>query len=210
MVYATRFIFNHRWFAHVPHHQLIDVYPIFYGSGTEEFGQCFVTQQGEERVCPAQMETIRALLNVLRGRPSLILQHLAIPKRVQANVQSVLKDVDVVAGWGVTHFTPGESDAQWCLIQKIINAWTYKVRALKKNKSVRREEYVVEDVGAFLADDVCAICREDAFTDPVMTMPCNHAFCDECLQGWFRIQGRRTCPMCRGEVVSVRPIVAKK
>eukprot|EP00727_Mastigamoeba_balamuthi_P001163 m51a1_g11043 putative ring finger protein 141 (265) ;mRNA; r:452129-453109 len=46
-----------------------------------------------------------------------------------------------------------------------------------------------------LGDEDCAVCMERKST---VVLPCTHAFCQECLEGW---RGRsETCPMCRANV----------
>jgi len=46
---------------------------------------------------------------------------------------------------------------------------------------------------------ICAICREDWILDEsdIRKLPCEHAFCFECISTWFAEPGSNTCPICR-------------
>jgi hypothetical protein len=46
-----------------------------------------------------------------------------------------------------------------------------------------------------IQDDCCGICLGD-FDVPVVTRPCHHVFCDECMQNVFAASAHK-CPMCR-------------
>ena len=51
----------------------------------------------------------------------------------------------------------------------------------------------------------CAICQELFHTGAsVMQLPCRHLFCTSCLRPW--LERSRTCPLCREEIVDVRPL----
>lgn len=44
----------------------------------------------------------------------------------------------------------------------------------------------------------CPICTLEIDSQIVVTLPCNHQYCSDCVQNWFNIN--RRCPECRIEV----------
>lgn len=47
----------------------------------------------------------------------------------------------------------------------------------------------------------CPICYEET-SNPHFCVPCRHIFCYKCISAWKN----RTCPLCRGNIASYRPI----
>lgn len=47
----------------------------------------------------------------------------------------------------------------------------------------------------------CPICYEET-SNPHFCVPCRHIFCYKCISAWRN----RTCPLCRGNIASYRPI----
>ena len=47
-----------------------------------------------------------------------------------------------------------------------------------------------------MSEDNCPICK-DVFSDKVMHEPCKHEFCKSCLDRWYLISDKRSCPLCR-------------
>jgi E3 ubiquitin-protein ligase RNF115/126 len=46
----------------------------------------------------------------------------------------------------------------------------------------------------------CAVCKDDFEEEQeIITLPCRHAFHDECIVPWLKVNG--TCPVCRFELV---------
>jgi hypothetical protein len=46
----------------------------------------------------------------------------------------------------------------------------------------------------------CTICmKEELDNEDIYTTNCNHFFCKECLDDWFK-RGNQTCPLCRSEI----------
>jgi hypothetical protein len=45
----------------------------------------------------------------------------------------------------------------------------------------------------------CSICMENCPAAEIVTLPCNHSFCEACIQQW--LTERNTCPYCRCQVV---------
>ena len=61
-------------------------------------------------------------------------------------------------------------------------------------------------------DEICSICL-DVFDNPVQ-LPCDHSFCEVCLDGWhktskFDVHQPRNCPVCRHRVKPSREIISK-
>jgi len=46
----------------------------------------------------------------------------------------------------------------------------------------------------------CAICQSSKIIAPLKVEPCNHVFCEECVEPWFE-KDNTTCPLCRAVVV---------
>uniref|UniRef100_A0A087YSR8 Tripartite motif containing 35-12 n=1 Tax=Poecilia formosa TaxID=48698 RepID=A0A087YSR8_POEFO len=47
-----------------------------------------------------------------------------------------------------------------------------------------------------LEEDLCCPVCQDIFKDPVL-ISCSHSFCKECLQSFWSVTSRRSCPVCR-------------
>jgi hypothetical protein len=46
----------------------------------------------------------------------------------------------------------------------------------------------------------CTIClKEDINENDIYTTDCNHIFCNECLDDWFK-RGNQSCPLCRSQI----------
>ncbi|XP_069025735.1 nuclear factor 7, ovary-like [Embiotoca jacksoni] len=45
-------------------------------------------------------------------------------------------------------------------------------------------------------EDLCCPVCQDVFEDPVV-LSCNHSFCKECLQRWWRDKPTQECPVCK-------------
>ncbi|CAD8056152.1 unnamed protein product [Paramecium primaurelia] len=43
-------------------------------------------------------------------------------------------------------------------------------------------------------DEVCQICFEKKIDK---LLPCGHSYCQNCIDGWFSVKLRDSCPMCR-------------
>ena len=55
-----------------------------------------------------------------------------------------------------------------------------------------------------MTDSICVICQDDPSASQTTTLTCGHCFHVDCIVSWFRM-GNDTCPMCRDNVVNVRP-----
>lgn len=57
--------------------------------------------------------------------------------------------------------------------------------------------------------EVCSICLEPMNEGEITTatMPCGHVFHEECITSWIGRDGANSCPNCRSNVTSLRPIV---
>ena len=50
----------------------------------------------------------------------------------------------------------------------------------------------------------CTICmKEELSEEDIYTTDCNHTFCKECLDDWFK-RGNQTCPLCRSHIDSYK------
>ena len=46
----------------------------------------------------------------------------------------------------------------------------------------------------------CTIClKEDLIQEEIYNTDCNHIFCKDCLDDWFK-RGNQSCPLCRSEI----------
>jgi hypothetical protein len=71
----------------------------------------------------------------------------------------------------------------------------------EKGKAKARESDMIKDTS-------CSICLESyAALDTVMSLPCNHAFHEDCLTTWLKTA--RSCPCCRGDVCVDEPSSTK-
>ena len=107
----------------------------------------------------------------------------------------------------------------WVCLQNWLSLVQLRLRVLVYESSAvsaaRREEgsgasaiVAVEEVSKAAGTEdgtlECAICYAGHDAEMVLTIPCNHGFCRECLTAWFHAsQGNsNTCPACRTELFS--------
>ncbi|RXN30420.1 zinc-binding A33-like protein [Labeo rohita] len=57
------------------------------------------------------------------------------------------------------------------------------------------DEDITDRPSLLESDLTCPVCK-DIFREPVL-LSCSHSFCQECLEGSWKNQSKRQCPMCR-------------
>lgn len=57
------------------------------------------------------------------------------------------------------------------------------------------DEDITDRPSLLESDLTCPVCK-DIFKEPVL-LSCSHSFCQECLEGSWKNQPKRQCPMCR-------------
>ncbi|CAD8091320.1 unnamed protein product [Paramecium sonneborni] len=71
--------------------------------------------------------------------------------------------------------------------QKLINQETfYKLKQLTQDLAYL---YMKNN-----EDEMCQICFEKKIDK---LLPCGHSYCQNCIEGWFSVKDRDSCPMCR-------------
>jgi ankyrin repeat protein len=88
-----------------------------------------------------------------------------------------------------------------------VSEYSDDIQLLEDEAFVDDETHMVTPVSSLQ----CAVCFESLSTlapdRQVYKLPCNHSFCDECIESWCSEPsrpGRPTCPVCRRAFVSLR------